>query len=351
MVLDPCESNLVPGLYGTAEGLLARLKSTYHIPAMAAHPSGASTCGYVLWCPDFSNKDNGGLDSHTTSWSDQGNLFAWQENDSTVQPSNGGGFPYGSNRNPITDGTLTTRVLDDPAANLVRSDIVADARVIGACMQMTYYGKMLDSAGEVGFISNLPVEELIHGGANNLPFSVDDLLIYCNNKSRLGIDTLENVYRPNELSSNHFRTNDESLLDFDVPNPAVVSPESKTLSPRCFGFVWRNVEPDAGLVFDFTKSIEWRAETSSGLTQTPIHTSSRSLVPVVNATIDRHEHRTGKNLWERVKGATTSLRSEISKIALTGTGKLLNLAGQSVASWGLRQGMNQVAADLPLLLM
>jgi hypothetical protein len=346
MVLNPCESSLVPGLYGTSEGLLARLKSTYHIPAMAGHPAGASTCGYVLWCPDYFNKDTA---SSQAGFSEQGNLFAWQNDDSTVAPSNSGGFPYGSNRNPTIDGTLTTRTLDDPAANLLRSDIVADARVIGACMQMTYYGKMLDSAGEVGFISNLPVEELILGGSGAVPISVDDLLVFCNNKSRMGVDTLENVYRPNELSSNHFRTNSVSMLTMNPPSDAIVSTEAQTLSPRCFGFVWRNVEPDAGLVFDFTKSIEWRAETSSGLTQTPIHTTSSSLVPMINASIDAHERRTGVHIWERLKSSTASLRGEISKIAFTGMGKLLKEGGRVAARFGM-QSLKTLAADIPLAL-
>ena len=347
MVLNPCESTLVPGLYGTSEGLLARLKATYHIPALGGTPHGASTCGYVLWCPDFCNKDDG-----FGSWTTQGNLFEWQHTSSSVAPSNSGGFPYGTCRDRVVDGTVTTLTLDDPAANLVRSDIVSDARVLGACMQMTYYGKMLDAAGEVGYISNLPVNELLSGGAGGIPISVDDLLVYCNNKQRMGVDTLEAVYRPNELSSNHFRTNEQRLLGMDTPNPTIIPPEAATLSPRCFGFVWRNVEPDAGLVFDFTKSIEWRAEAGSGLSQTPIHTTGSSLVPSVNAIVDSHERRVGKSLWERLKASTSTLRSEISKIALTGTGsKLLKDGAQYLASAGMRMGLKNMMAEAPLMLI
>jgi hypothetical protein len=250
---------------------------------------------------------------------------------------------------------LTTQVLDDPAAQLMNSDIVSDARVISACIDMTYYGAMYDSAGEVGFISNLPVADLLYGAKGRNPLSVDNLMIYCNNKERLGVDTLENVYRLNELSSNHYRGQDDSLLTIGQVGAAgsvtTVSETADALSPRVFGFVWRNTLPDAGLVFDFTKSIEWRAEASSGLTQVPIHTTGRSLVPDINASIDAHERRHGGRMWERVKQGVRSVRSEISKIAFTGVGNLIREGTSYLTKAGFGQGMNFLAGAAPLMLL
>lgn len=356
MVADPCNATLVPGLYGASEGLLARLKNTTQVPA----GSRPQTCGYVLWCPDYHNKNNGIVDQPyaPNSGPDQGNMFMFISDDPTLSPPNTAANPYGA-FSPLSVGQVDVgHVLDDPAANLLRSDIVADARVISACMQMTYYGKLQDSAGEVGFISNLPVSEIMEGGTGGIPASVNNLMAYCANKHRLGIDTLENVYRPNELSSNHFRTNVDTLLDVadQTAGPSVVSQSATTLSPRVFGFVWRNVEPSAGLTFDFVKSIEWRAVASSGLTQTPIQTTGASLVPHVNAAIDRHTKRDGHSLWERIKGGMSTATSEISKIAFSGSSNgLMAKALEWLGKEGMRIGLQSlpsIAMDsAPLLLL
>lgn len=340
MVVNPCSSTLVPGLYGSSEGLLARLKTS----RQPKPTDPASRCGYVLWCPDYSDRrlNNAG------DASQQGNLFEWNTEFPSENPRNTTGLPYGSASTSASAGEAFT--LDDPAARLLESDIVADARVLSACMQMTYFGKLQDSAGEVGFISNLPVGEVLTGGIQGQPASVDDLMAFVTNKHRLGVDTLENVYRPNELSSQHFRSKDDTLLNVPLQGqgPTTVSQSTETLSPRLFGFVWRNVEPNAGLVFDFTKCIEWRAVPSSGLTQTPIHSIGPSLVPHIAAVVDHHNRRTGKNLWERIKTGIGSAMSEISKIAFGGTSGGFLRKG---LDWLVKEGMGAGLRSLPSIAM
>jgi hypothetical protein len=218
---------------------------------------------------------------------------------------------------------------------------------------MTYFGKMQDASGEVGYISNLPVNELLNGGAQSGPVSVNDLMAYANVKHRLGTDTLEAVYRLNELSSNHFRTEGEYLIAVgrNGASASKVPNATSTLSPRVFGFVWRNTQPDAGLVFDITKSIEWRAETSSGLTQTPVQTGGPSLVPYINRSVDEHKARTGVSIWERVRSFGQSMESKLSQIAFTGVGQKVLQQGERFL---LRQGagfLQNAMQAAPLLLM
>jgi hypothetical protein len=317
MVADPCTSELIPGLYGSSEGLLARLKNQYHVPKLA-DPHPPTTCGYCLWCPDFTNEDTTGTDELPST--DQGNLFIWQSNDSTKFADNSESSPFG-----IGIDAGTTKTLPDPAVHLLKSDIVSDARCIGACMQLTYFGTMMNSAGEVGFISNLPVSECLTGGVGNNSFSVDELMNYSTKAHRFGTDTEEAIYRLNDQSSGLFRDHDTKLLNVPLANTSkvtTVAMAAKTLGPRMFGFVWRNTSPDAGLTLAFTKSIEWRSEAASGLTQTPIHSYGASKVPAVNAVIQRAEAK-GHPMWERTMSHAGSAAGRVANAAFTGVGNAL----------------------------
>jgi hypothetical protein len=258
---------------------------------------------------------------------DQGNLFIWQSNDPSKFPGNSGGNPFGGG---FKLGTAD--VIDDPAANLLRSDLVADARTVGACIRMRYFGSMMESAGEIGFVSNLPVSDCLTGGVGSNAFSVDELMNYCGNTRRFGTDTYENIYRLNEDSSSKFRGPDIKLLD--VPGvttgevPTVVDESAKTLGPRFFGFVWRNTKADAGLTINFTKSVEWRAEAGSGLTQVPIHSYGRSKVPTVNHVLQK-VHTTKSPIWEKTKSDATGAASRVAQAAFTGVTNAVTSKGIS----------------------
>jgi len=214
---------------------------------------------------------------------------------------------------------------------------------------MTYFGKMLDSAGEVGYISNLPARDLLEGGAGSQPLSVDDLMRYCNNKSRFGVDTLENVYRPNIGNSDVFHTVNENLFTIGTGvTPTDVSVTAATRDPRCFGFVWRNTEPNAGIVFDFTKSIEWRPTPSSGLTQVPVRSHHgdmsvhvNTIVDNLNSALQRSGSRSSStSMWERVKGSFQSLPQTLLKSVFTGSSTGAAQRGlKNGLDWLMKEGM------------
>jgi len=335
MVADPCGATLVDGVFGTGEGALTRLKSQKRI---GDNIGDSYTCGYCLWCPDFTNKDTSGL-LPNEPYPSQGNLFLWQSDDTAKVPSNTGSVPYGYGL-----GLETAEVLNDPAANLLRSDIIADARCIGACMQLRYFGKMMDAAGEIGYISNLPVGELISGGVGNNSFSVDELMNYANNTRRFGTDTVECVYRLDATSSAVFRKESVNLVDIPpnavaVPTgpPSEVSAASEAAGPRMFGFVWRNTLPNAGCTLSFTKSIEYRSEVNSGITQTKPRSYGANLVPAVNKTLDRSEK--SSPIFERTKSEAMGAASRISQAALSGVANYAIPKGVKILEDALIGGM------------
>lgn len=348
MVADPCNSTLVPGLFGSSEGLLARLKEN-----IQAIDDASLSCGYLLWCPEYSNSYDPLSDPAPSS----GNLFMWQSSDPGKRPANhADGVPYGSA--PLSANMTTAAAIPDPAASILESDIVADARCVGACLQMTYYGRMADSSGEVAFIDNLPVSQLFESPTPAVGSSVNQLMQYTNKHMRLGTDTIETVFRPSETTSSTFRgEHDACLLIPGTSAPTTVDSLPTQLGvgpsvsePRVFGFVWRNVVGTQSFSFDITKSIEWRAEVSSGLTQTPLRSIAPSQVARVNRVIDSKPHP--RINWHRV---TDSVSSEISKIAFTGAGSvgqgLLNYGAKAAYNYGGRLLTNTLMKAAPLLLM
>lgn len=313
MVSDPCGADLVPGLYGTSEGLLARTKVGHNLSPGTFAPI---TAGYALWCPDFSN---------TKSIDTPGNVYIFVTDNSSDAPANNELNNNAFFAVPTSQGatalTNTAFHIGDPAAALLESTTVADARCLSACMTMTYLGRMRDSSGEMCFIQNLPLSELLTGRSGDLPVSVDQLFTYSSHKNRLGIDTIETVYRPNTLSTDHFRTSQQSPLLLDllqVPLRTKIEPTIASYAPRVFGFVWRNTEGNAPFSFDFIKNIEWRPEVVSGFTQVPMTVSGPSRLETTLAYLDRLS-KSNPNVWNRILGGASSVGAAIAKLAYTGT--------------------------------
>lgn len=259
MVADPCNAQLVPGIFGRAEGLLARVHNTDFNPGLATQ-----TAGYVLWCPDYTGGDEPN--------SDAANLFTWGTTHPDIVPENTVANRFGdSDFLPYAGESITTSGFPDPAARLVASDLIQDSRCIGACMKLTYTGKLLDSGGQFARISDLPLTSLLHGGAidetypDGRPASVTDLFRYATNIGRIDALPLEIVHRPDD-SSHIFRSEDQSPTIRPAIGPTAYTDEALAQQPQFFGFVWRGL-PDGlnPMVFDFYKSLEWRAEPNSGI--------------------------------------------------------------------------------------
>jgi len=318
MIADPCNCTLVPGLYGSSEGLLSRSKRSI--------ANGTNTnSGYVLWCPQFHNLPHA-QDGH---FPNTGNLFVWCSDTPSQPPKNSGldtgEFPFGYGKN-FEDCELynTASAIQDPTGELLKSDLVMDARVLSSCIKMTYTGRMDAASGEVAYIENLSLDALIQGGSNAYqPACVNDLFQHSAKVTRLGIDTMEIVGRL-DTSSDHpqFHGSGDSALYIPTEGkePTSVTQIAETLGPKVYGFVWRGLDTQGGtlnvpLSFAFIKNIEWKAEPNSGFTQVPPKSmSSRNVIHDVHKVLDAKEPH-----WAtKVHDVGGSIGSQFAKVALTG---------------------------------
>jgi len=198
------------------------------------------------------------------------NVFSWSNADPDVSPINTGAVPFGigaaagaSAFNPLN---TTALALKDPINQFVASGIVADAKVISACLQATYFGTMLDSSGQIGFIQNLPVRNLLEGGNGGTPCSVTDLFNNCTKTERLGLKTMEVISRPmNGTELFHTQYNGSMEVHAAGSTPSVTT-YTYTTTPTCVcGFIWRSTDNQSRIVFDMIKNSAWRPNPTSGL--------------------------------------------------------------------------------------
>jgi hypothetical protein len=333
MIANPCDSVLTPGIYGSSEGLLARLKKT-------VFNSTNNTAGYILWAPEyhcaFSDQDEKPGDATPYNC---GNLFLWASDSADQQPFNDkednlGEMAYGSQQSqtfvPAT-AKSSAFTADDPARSFLDSDLVQDARTISACIRMKYTGQMYHASGEIAFIEDLPIQSLLYGADGSEAASVNQLFQQANHTARLGAHNAEIVARPDEHADT-FRDDRATPIDVAISDreaglpsqrsQSSVSQDGKIRSPSVFGFAWRGIDlgtaNSVNLAFDLVKNIEWRPEPVSGLTHaTPVQLSPIPLTQSAVAYLDEHH-----------PGWTTRLFQGL------GTAARLALAGGSMALRG-----------------
>jgi len=263
MVLDPCNSVLEAGVFGTAEGFCGRFKSDY----VGSTGIGA-TCGFILWCPNYSDK----------------NLYIGWSLDPTAAPRNDSTVPYGTDGTGYYSGSSgTTRELSDPVAAFVAGDTCADFRLISACLRMTYLGTTMNTAGQFCYVENMPTDALLNGGPGSVCPTVNQLFAANPKSQRTSLTTVDHkfaVYQPN-LSELYHDESDAPMLR-GSGTPTTVSTDGKIQNPRWFGFAWRGLTEGSdasALSFEFIKNIEWRPEPASGLASQPPHQSGVNVMP------------------------------------------------------------------------
>nr|ASM94018.1 putative capsid [Barns Ness breadcrumb sponge tombus-like virus 3] len=263
-VADPCHGPVTPGIYGSVEGLSARTKSNL----TSVGEETTDTCGICIWVPSFHNDGLGGF-----------NLMHMVLPSPSTQLVNSLSSPLGVGSFESASGAS----IEDPSAGFVKAGICADARTLSACMRLTYTGKVTESAGQIAWIDNYNINDLL----TNLP-SVNDFFNRATKTERLGLDTYEVLFRPDEATgTDRFRTSGPALatwqqnpdysdacFDAGVPTGSgtarktAASATVSTLAPKVIGFAWRGAQPGFvdHLVLEFVKTIEWRPEITAGLT-------------------------------------------------------------------------------------
>jgi len=319
MIADPCNCTLTPGLHGTSQGFLARLKNVVDNAAPAPH-------GYLLWCPRYHN-------GSMTSDGNRACLFGYATDDTGIRPVNDTniGSYFGQAQSFLDSFAATTAAsFSDPAHFIVSAGLVQDARLLSACMRMTYTGRLDRSAGQVAFIENVPLVSLIGDEAKGPTLSVDDLFRMSDSVQRIGVDTLEVVHRPDlELASVFHDTNDAGLFKKPGDTYTHLATSGEMTQPTVFGFAWRNLStsaetPLANLTFDLTKNIEWRPKPLAGITVvTPKVTGPPGVLARTIETLDRIDPSWSK----RILDSASSLAGKVVTMAATGVAQRIGTLG------------------------
>jgi hypothetical protein len=269
------------------------------------------------------------------------NLFGFATDDPGRHPTLGAGVFQGFGiGNAFVDGLTHTvsSSFPDPAWKLVSDEnaIVLDARTLSACIRMAYYGAMFTSAGQVGFVENVPLSLLIgHPDQDGLehkeqPASVNDLFKLAARTQRMGTSTLEVLMRHTPGSELFQSSSDPAIFTHvltDHPNPQFVGDFAEPSSaPRLgenadnfaatvFGFVWKNVTNPAALSFELVKNVEWRPSLDSGFQAVkPVSVAGSSYVDKAQEFLDKRVPE-----WRaRTSEAVGTAADKIASIAFTG---------------------------------
>lgn len=310
-VVDPCNGPLVNGIYGSAEGLMARLKLSYSDTS-----AGTDTAGMILWVPSYHN-------GNTVAF----NMIRFSFVSSSAHCVNTVSTPLG------TGGVahLYGHALRDPGTNLINSTLVNDARTTAACLTMTYTGKVTESSGQIAWIDNYSTTDFL----NQLP-SVDNMFDRATKTARLGLDTYEVVFRPDEATgTDRFRASgvDDPGFVMGVTGVAKTTQSNSmgALGPKIIGFAYRGCEVGIidRLVYTAIKAVEWRPETASGLTGVPpqdyVLPSTSNIVAGIDKSAPGWSKRiaSGASVASRAvtnawTGLTNDHKADIARIAANG---------------------------------
>jgi hypothetical protein len=279
------------------------------------------------------------------------NLWGYSTDDSDLPPTNGpGGLAFGSAVSFNNAQQLSTSAsFPDPSSGFTHFNVASDARLLSACMRLTYTGRMADTSGELAFIENLPLDVFLGDDKASWdvanPASVDDLFKLATAVQRMGVDTAEIVHRPDDAGGSVFRDARDGALVLERKNnsylPTEIETNARVLQPHVFGFAWRSVGDGGarvGLTFDFIKNLEWRPRPIIGFTSAV----PRAIGPADGVSV----HRVLQALdarspaWtRRILDSAGSLAGEVVRMAATGIGK-------AALSYGKNAGRAAIAGLL-----
>lgn len=325
MLANPCDATLKAGMHGESEGYMATIKDTF------SNNAGASA-GYMLWAPRYHNRGWAGGEIV-----ERQNLWAWATNNSFAKPHNdpvtGPATVFGqasSFNNSLLD--QTTAALPDPAAPMLGQDLIADARLLSACMKVTYNGRLDRSSGQLAFIENLPIATLIGEPDHpNSPISVDELFRMSTSVQRFGVDTAEVVHRPDMAVASLFHDQTDSAVDGTVGSRSRLGESARITQPHLFGFAWRSLDLSgngADITFEITKNIEWRPSALSNF----VSTVPRSVGAGNNDNLTKamaYLDRTNPGWTRRIIDSAGSMAGQVVRMAYQGM-------APRVAAYGMR---------------
>jgi len=276
MLLHPCDAQLTQGVFGTNDGLTARLRSDIEV-------STTDTCGFVLWCPEFT------CGTRTVD-GDSVCVLSFSGVDPSLGPVNTPANPLGSGAASTFDSDVSGNTWTDPAFAFASETLVDSTRTISTCMQMAYWGTEDNMSGQWASISGLPTSQLLAGGV-----TINDLFISARVSPRVGMDTLEVLSRPGQNPEVFKQTTvpdtDDGRGPIRANSKATVNSQSSnrylTEDPLWYGIAWRNVAT-AKFSLVLTKNLEWRPANVFGIVQPRLHTT-HSRIDAVEESLDKSD--------------------------------------------------------------
>lgn len=241
MIADPCHAELMPGLYGSSEGILSRYKSNVVI-------GDPNVYGYIIWAPSYvgSNFEVGR----------SMNCIAFSSDNIGDKPLNTGGSPLGSST------TISGVALTVGASHFILDGSAQDFRTVSACIRMLYTGNTSDCKGRVAMLDNIPASMVLDG----LP-SVTDLFTLAPESHRTSLEMSEVSFRPSRESAKF--KDKRSHLFLAAAGVTTISDATETDQPSLVGIVWSGI-PSNQFSFDLIQNIEWRPKANLGYVEPPV---------------------------------------------------------------------------------
>lgn len=323
-------------MHGPNNGYLSRMKRFVTLGQPYAQASASATSGYIIWCPRFHSEGSGEVSIGTggpNSWS---NAFVWITSNSSNVPDNeastasaGNSQIYGSAKSASVVPMLTSYSIADPAAEFVSGGLCQDARLISACMKVTYLGTMNASDGQFCYIKNIPLQQFLYDtAAGSNPrglMSVDRLFEMADSCGRLGLETHEVRYRDGGGDADKFIPGEDSgvaigsITQTDPASPGYISFLNDAVgysNPNVIGFAFRGFSAGqlSKLSIEMYKNFEWRPAANSGVTAPSATQLGVSKLAPAETWLDRFVPS-----WETMSGlATHSNLARLVQAAGTG---------------------------------
>lgn len=254
MIADPCNASMVPGFYSTKEGILSKNKTSYKC-------DGGSTqkYGYIVWDPERNNFVNAAGVATL-------NCVIYAPTAATDRPAN-----LSSANNMFGGGSCTvagqSTSLQVGATAFINTATVSTYRTVGACMRVTYTGKLADLEGRLGWVNGISSDTVLYGGVDagtpDKPVTPAEMLAMCGRTARFSLETQESKFRPSRTSPNLRAEADNGVWNSGLAVETSASADSARHGSTVIGFAWDGILTSQ-LLFEFIQIIEWVPDLAAG---------------------------------------------------------------------------------------
>lgn len=306
MVADPCNAQVVSGLYGDDSGYIIRHKR------MTAAGENLQD-GYYLWCPSgYANPTPGKAI----------NSIFFNTGDRGVHPVNTVANPLGSGQ--LTGSGIAGYSNEHAGDSFAESNVCAKVRAAAACFRMLYVNTTSGCRGRIGFIEGLSTTSVLQ-----LP-SPDDLMSIATKTERTTLDPMEVTFRPDDEVDSRYKEAAFGPIRLGTPDTdqTTITEFGDKFDPKWIGFVWIGV-PSDHFSFETIRISEWQPDIGLGFTNVvPTTTADDSLVKPVLRALDQTAPGWSTSMYDHVSSAVSS----IANTALAGASRqAINMIGGRAA--------------------